>query len=142
MKLKKLLLPFIALTMLLSGCGRDHMVMFTQYYEIHSDEWTGNDNMGYAYCERSCPSITPGVIQEGAVLAYYIDDNGFDNPLPYLLPYYEVDENGNTIGPFFENLRYDISDGKITFILQQNDCTPMPPQGKCTFKVCIMENRR
>lgn len=136
MNFKKLLLPLIAAVLLFAGCSKDHGTrIYTTYYTIEHYEWAANANLGYYYVECSNPNITTDVIDGGAVMAYYLDNNGFDNQLPYLLPYYDNDKL------YFENVRYDVSTGKITFIIQESDLTTnLNIQNQMKFKVCVMKN--
>lgn len=139
---KLLLLPLVAMTMLFSGCGPE-VELRTTYFTVNPGDWqrmvadvVDGDEYGYAYAECAFPELTQNVIDGGAVMVYYIDAAGFDNQLPYLLPYYD---NGN--GPYFENIRYDLQPGCITFIVQQNDNIVLTPSVKMAFKVCVFQNR-
>lgn len=138
--LTRILLPLMAMAFLFAGCGREPGVqMRTTYFSIAPGEWQSQDNLGYAYAECAFPELSEDVIQGGAVMVYFVDDNGYDNQLPYLLPYYETDANGNE-GLYFENIRYDLKRGWITFIVQQNDNMIYLPTKKMNFKVCVLRN--
>ena len=138
-RITKILLPLMATVLLLAGCGRD-VELSTTYFTIQPGEWSTQENLGYAYAEKQFPELTDNVINGGAVMVYYIDENGYDNQLPYLLPYSQMDDQGNE-GLYFENIRYDLRRGWITFIVQQNDNYVILPSKAMKFKVCILENR-
>ncbi|MCF0211682.1 MAG: hypothetical protein HUK17_02135 [Bacteroidales bacterium] len=136
--LTKLILPLVAVVILLAGCGRE-VELTTTYFTVKPGDWQSNGT-SYAYAECPFPELTENVIQGGAVMVYFIDQNGYDNQLPYLLPYYETLEDGSE-GLFFENVRYDLKAGFITFIVQQNDNYVFLPTATMQFKVCVFQNR-
>ena len=81
------------------------------------------------------PEITNKVIENGIVVAYFIDNSGRDNMLPYLLPYF--DQNINDY--YYENVRFDISRGEITFIIEDSDFEHANIPNLMKFKVSIVE---
>jgi hypothetical protein len=86
----------------------------------------------YIYAEKSLSAITRGVIENGVVMAYYLDGD-YDNLLPYIRSY--------TIGSF-EVIRYDIQAGKITFIIENNETNVprIPDNYQMEFKVVVLRN--
>ena len=65
------------------------------------------------------------------MVAYFIDADGRDNMLPYLLPYYD-----NNIGDYYyENVRFDVSRGEITFIIEDSDFNHANIPSHMSFKV-------
>lgn len=147
--MKKFLLPLMAAFLLLAtGCSKDARVV-TLYYTVNPGEWQQNADdggYGYYYAECQCPELTPDVIMDGAVTAYYLENSGnysYDNQLPYLVPYY-VNADDGTSSLYFENVRYDLSENFVTFIIQQSDNwagSESRPTRQMKFKVCIIANR-
>ncbi len=132
--MKKLLLPLIAMVVLFSGCGEKAHII-TSYYQVHSDQWDLMTDGSYYYSEWSNSDITPDVINEGVVLAYYIDDDNRDNLLPYTLYF---TDNGT---PYQERIEYDIERGKITFKVKTSDFGPTTVNTRLMrFKVCVIRN--
>lgn len=143
MNVKKMLLPLVAcLAFAFNGCTREPAALIETYYvTVDPGAWSRNADMGYLFYECSLPAITQNVIQNGATFAYYIDDYGYDNLLPFLMPYYETDADGNE-GLYWENLRYDLAPGKITFIIQESDrYVDIQVASTKKYKVSIMSNR-
>lgn len=127
--MKKFLLPMlIAMMAVFASCGPDpqpicpgpHVAMQHDYFTVTPDQWQFDDNAGYLYSEWESSIITDDVINNGMVNVYYIDDYERDNQLPYLLPRYYYNDLGEIVY-FWENVRYDLSNGKVTFILQPSD---------------------
>jgi hypothetical protein len=73
------------------------------------------------------------VIEDGIVVAYYIDGDGRDNMLPYLLPY----RDDSTDELYYENVRFDMSQGKITFIIEDSDFYHATVNHLMKFKVSV-----
>lgn len=139
MNLRKLVLPVLAAAaMVFAGCSDEPAAIIDTYYvDIDPGEWSRQSDMGYYYCEKSLPAISQGVIEYGAVFCYFIDEYGYDNLMPYLYPYYDADG-----GLFWQNIRYDVSQGKITFIIQESDMyTEGSINARMKFKVSVMYNR-
>lgn len=123
--MKKLLLPILAAAMvLLSGCSSKTRVM-THYYTIAPTQWEahfvdnydGTASTDFYFSEWTCEDINPEVLENGCVLVYYVDNENRDNQLPYLLPYYDSDNNAY----YMENIRFDVATGRIRFILEDSD---------------------
>jgi hypothetical protein len=119
---------------LVSACtitdSEDHLVTHTYNINVHPSEWQAVNNGAdfYIYAEKTFPEITPGVIEEGVVLVYYVD--GYYNLLPYIRSYDVY---------FFEVIRFDITEGKIAFIIESNQAyLPLVPDTSWLFKVVVM----
>lgn len=139
MKLKKFFLPMVAILLLAVGCRPDPIVprVEASYYDIQPYQWQVNAGETFYYVECNCPQITKSVIEQGIINVYYIDQYGYDNQLPYVLPYYNDDNE-----LFWENLRYDVGEGKVTFILQESDLyTGMALSRTAKFKVATVSPR-
>lgn len=142
MNIKKLFLPLMMVALLFCGCARETgAIVSTTYFTITPGEWNTNSNVGYAYVEKPFHELDEYVIQQGAVMAFYIDGDGYDNQLPYLAPYYSDSDNDGIDELYFENIRYDLARGCITFIIQQSDLACLVPTQNLRFKVCIIANR-
>ncbi|MBQ9474054.1 MAG: hypothetical protein IJU81_06560 [Bacteroidales bacterium] len=123
--MKKYLLPLLAAAVvLLAGCSNKTRVI-TSYYNVGPNQWDAhlNDNgdgtftPDYYYSEWTNEDITPEVVENGYVLVYYVDGAGRDNQLPYVLPYYDEDQDAY----YMENIRFDVKEGRIRFIIEDSD---------------------
>lgn len=156
--MKKFLFPLLAVMVMAfaTSCENDDPVVIvdgggqgnvnnpsltikTYYFDVYANDWCANSAAGYYYCECSLPALSEDVINSGLVMAYLIDADGYDNPLPYLLPRY----NATTDSYYWENVRYDICNGKVTFIIQDSDfyTGAMDFENPYKFKVCIVAER-
>lgn len=121
MKIKKILLPLIALFALAitSSCSKD--VTYTYDYVVNPGHWVTNANVNYYYASFQNADITPEVMEHGIVVAYVWDENSKSwNQLPYILPItYNFSDGSSATVP--ENLRFDWNTGVVTFILQDLD---------------------
>lgn len=137
MNLKKLVLPLLAvMALVFSSCNDKPAAFIESYYvTVKPGDWSRQTDMGYLYTECPLNALDGRVIDNGFVSCYFIDQYGYDNQLPYLLPYYTDD------GLFWENIRYDVSQGKITFIIQESDMfTDLTVNNDMKFKVCVVKN--
>ena len=143
--MKKFILPMLAAFVLLTGCGEKARVI-TSYYTVKANQWEpsidlsadGSATVNYYYSIWENIDIDDEVIMNGVVMAYYLDDDGRDNILPYTL--YFVDDNGV---PFQERIEYDIEPGKITFKIKDTDFNTqasMANIGTMKFKVSVIRN--
>jgi hypothetical protein len=152
--MKKIFLFAVAIMLMFSGCGpdeyneyyitcdHDYAAMDTYYVPVNSILWTDEPSFNdggdgpYIYYTHNMPQITENVIENGIVLVYLIE-NGRDNILPYLRPW-----GINTFDePFSQNVRFDIEEGKITFITELSDLEfPAYPAGALEFKVVVLQN--
>ena len=164
MNLKKLFLPVLAVLMLAS-CTKEYITveehydgsqLATTYCTVRPDEWepaVNNGDTTYWYATYECTSITKKVIDDGAVLAYCIED-GRDNLLPYIIPV-RVWTSDTTYDWYLENIRYDLEyneadkKGYITFIMEDSDFNTSQSirqfrlDGiRFEFKVCAIRNMK
>jgi len=137
-RLKFLLIPILA--MFFTGCEKEYITqeiyygadMKAFYIDVLTTHWEDSDIFGYVYATFDAPEITKSVIDNGVVLAYYIDKDGRDNILPYVYP---GDDEGEL---YLENIRYDVEQGKITFIIQDSDFLYNRPKVTMKFKVVVI----
>lgn len=129
---------FIAIPCLMTSCIKEedvhihnYGIVKTFYIDVYSNHWVDRNDLSYIYASFSAPEITKEVIENGIVVAYFIDADGRDNMLPYLLPYY--DENIRDY--YYENVRFDVSRGEITFIIEDSDCNHANIPSHMSFKV-------
>lgn len=143
--MKKLILPILAAFVMLTGCSEKARVI-TSYYEVSPNQWEYATTLNadrtytidYAYSAWENIDIDEEVIMNGVVMAYYIDNNGRDNILPYTL--YFTDGNGT---PYQERIEYDIEQGRITFKIKDTDfntAESMANVGTMKFKVSVIRN--
>ena len=135
-----------------SGCKKD-VHMHTSYYTVQAynpnpsynyEGWLSDDKLGYLYASFENEDITPDLIENGCVLAYFIDSDGRDNPLPYEV-FYQYD---NSYSYYSDTFTYDVESvagktGIITFKFQTSDLentTSIAKWGNVSFKVCVLEN--
>lgn len=128
----------IAIPCLMTSCIKEedvhihnYGIVKTFYIDVYSNHWVDRNDLPYIYASFSAPEITKEVIDNGIVVAYFIDADGRDNMLPYLLPYY--DENINDY--YYENIRFDVSRGEITFIIEDSDFDHANIPSHMRFKV-------
>ena len=140
--MKKLLLLMIASLLLFCGCTEKTRVI-TSYYEVTKSQWEPNitiysDNtyeVNYYYSTWENVDITNGVINEGAVLVYYLDGT-HDQMLPYTL--YLHDDQGNL---YQERIEFDVEPGVIRFKIKDNDfqtASSIDNIGTMKFKVTVI----
>ena len=120
--------------------GKDGMQINTYYIGVDVNKWASVGRPGsadyFCFADIQLNALTRSVIDEGAVLVYFIDvvgDQEFDNQLPYIYPFQDN-------GLFVRIIRYDLQPGKIGLIVQDSDFrTPMPPfNRKVEIKVVII----
>ncbi|MBR5832254.1 MAG: hypothetical protein IKY79_06525 [Bacteroidales bacterium] len=129
---------FIAIPCFMTSCIKEedvhihnYGIVKTFYIDVYSNHWVDRNDLPYIYASFSAPEITKEVIENGIVVAYFIDADGRDNMLPYLLPYYD-----DNIGDYYyENVRFDVSRGKITFIIEDSDFNHANIPSHMSFKV-------
>ena len=137
--MRKFILALAVLPFLMTGCTKETIVHVHQgcvesfYIDVYPNHWVDDYGLPYIYATFSAPEITPNVIEDGIVVAYYIDENGRDNMLPYLLPY----RDGNTDNLYYENVRFDMSPGEITFIIEDSDFEHASVMSAMKFKVSV-----
>lgn len=134
--MKKFILPLLAVfAMVLTTSCTDESMVFTQYYTITAYDWSKPAGVNYYVSDWTNPDITPAVVDHGAVVAYVVDNNRY-NQLPYILPY--TTDNGNVVP---ENLRFEWGNGMVRFILE--DLDGYEPEHvdqipNLSFKVCTI----
>ncbi len=127
---------FVAFTF--AGCSYEVGVdMEVIYIDAKKNNWQISGKEGeegcYQFQEFKFPEITNAVLNEGAVLVYYIDKEGRDNMLPLVLPY---DEGRETV---IETIRFDCEKGYLTLIIESSDFMAVPSSRDIRFKVCILK---
>ncbi len=139
---KVILALLVATSCLMTSCIKEedvhihnYGIVKTFYIDVYSNHWVDRSELSYIYASFSAPEITKAVIENGIVVAYYIDADGRDNMLPYLLPYYD----NNIDDYYYENVRFDISQGEITFIIQDSDFNHANKPSYMKFKVSIAQ---
>ncbi len=132
----------IASLLLFCGCGEKSRVI-TSYYTVNPDQWEqsittfadGTYEVNYYFSTWENVDITSRVINEGVVLAYYLNGD-YDDILPYTM--YMHDDDGNL---YQERIEFDVAPGTITFKIKDNDfqtATSMQNIGTLKFKVCVI----
>lgn len=143
--MKKLLLPLIAVLLLATGCRKEEIIvqefngskLSTVYYDVAYGQWQRDMLPEYLYFDASVPELDESSLVDGFTLVYYVDQNNYDNPLPKIYSFNDVYGN-----PHEFVVRYDISEGKVGFILESRDgdygalLAAIPD--KMAFKVCVM----
>ena len=123
------------------GCSYDTYEIGTElsveYVTAYMEDWKiDNTDVGYSlYQSFPIKDITQDVINNGAVLVYFVDKkNDRDNMLPYVFPIY-VPETGQML---LENIRFDVEKGWISIVIEWEDGLSSEILEDYTFKVCVM----
>ena len=137
-RLFKTLAVVLFVVFALAGCSYEVGVdMEVIYIDAKRNNWQISGKEGeegcYQFQEFKFPEITNAVLNEGAVLVYYIDKEGRDNMLPLVLPY---DEGRETV---IETIRFDCEKGYLTLIIESSDFMAVPSSRDIRFKVCILK---
>ena len=160
MKLRKLILPMLAIMLLAAGCTKEYYGAQIQTFQFNVNPADWNRNQGpiepgannYLYVEKAIPAITQEVFAYGTVQAYcwnvYDTQNnlGSWNTLPFVYPlevYITNDEGQQELLIVPENLRFEWELGKVTIVIQDldgYDPESMELAGPITFKVCVTSN--
>lgn len=123
----------------MSGCSYDTYEIGTDMkvtsVTVTPDDWRSEvvPSGKYIYKEFLMADITADVIDNGAVLVYFIDEEDRDNILPYVFPV--------PVGPtqlVLQNIRYDVSVGKLGIVVEWEDGYDYSLTEPYYFKVCIM----
>lgn len=138
--LKSMLIALFAV-FAFSGCEYDvineGLDMDVIYIDAKKKNWQLSDVEGEEGCfqfqEFKFPEITNAVLNEGAVLVYYIGEDGRDNMLPLVLPY---DDGRETV---IETIRFDCEKGYLKLIIEALDFMAVPLSMDMRFKVCILK---
>lgn len=117
------ILAAVALSLGLAAC--QHQTMESAEFVVRNGDWSRPQNANYLVCDAVWDALDADVVDLGTVNAYLIE-GGRQNMLPYVYPvdYSTYDTDGNLVGdPLYiaENLRFDYTYGKITFIMQDMD---------------------
>lgn len=147
--MKKLILPLLASLFLFAGCTEKARI-YTSYYTVEPNQWhqaittydDGTYDVNYYYASFANIDIDRNVINDGVVLAYYLDNDGRDNLLPYTLYLKGTDNNGNTVY-YQERIEFDITEEVITFKIKDSDYNTtqsMQNIGRMKFKVSAICN--
>lgn len=147
--MKKLILPLLASMFLLAGCSEKARVV-TSYYTVHPGQWNpktvlyddGTYDIDYYYASFENVDIDREVIDNGVVIAYYLDKEGHDNMLPYTL-YFKLDDGQGGSVFYQERIEFDIEHKVITFKIKDNDfntAQSIEKIGDLQFKVCAISN--
>ena len=127
---KGFLMAAAALCLLFSSCSKTktYLIDSTQTIVdntviITNDLWDDTRDVGILYYDYRCSAITPDVLREGNVNVYLLLSSGsteYQEPLPYVYSRQFTDGTGATVyRPV--NLRFDISNGMITFMVSDLD---------------------
>ena len=155
--MKKLLLPIIALSVLITGCiGGDvyespssdrtyqsDLELITTNITVRPNQWVVDGTPGEEgtalISEWAVRELTQDVIDHSMVQVSYTfyDNKGslVEHPLPYILPWQGSPSNVlETFRCFFER-------GKITLVIESSDFQCYPREENHTFKVKILRYR-
>lgn len=128
-----------------SSCKKDRMIettnMETWYYTVKPNMWLAAPNNEYMYAQFEDSHITPNVIENGCVVAFLVDADNRDNPLPYEM---FLEDNGNFYSETFTyDASYESGTGQITFKFEASDLqnsVGIANYGDMVFKVCVFES--
>ena len=139
--MKKAFIALVSCMFLLCGCSYEKYDigtdMVVSYYTIEPAQWVKeNTGVGYQYyCTIRNKDINKDVIEDGAVLAYYIDpETGLDHLLQYSFPV----RIGRTTEKTTQNIRFEVKRGEITFVIEWADGVAYDIEEPYEFKVCVM----
>ena len=139
--MKKLILLATVLLLMVS-CSRDEgAILDVQYITINPRDWVpeylfSNTDEGFASATFRMSMITPTVINRGAVLCYFVDNNNVESPLPYIVT--KVDGDGFI---YTNTLSFDVLPGSIRFISENSDLIIEFPNRQMTIKVVTIVNQ-
>ena len=137
----KTLLVALFVTFSFAGCNyeiiNEGVDMDVIYIDAKKNNWQISGKEGeegcYQFQEYKFPEITNAVLDEGAVLVYYIDKEGRDNILPLVQPY----EAGRETA--IRTIRFDCEKGYLTLIIETSDFMAVLSGEDMRFKVCILK---
>ena len=122
--------------------------MKTTYHDIEFDNWGDYDNYKYVSIENA--NITGNVINNGCVMAFFVDSAGRDNPLPYEV-FHQLDDGTLYSDAFSYDVSYERNNsnefsGFVSIILRASDIDAASSLNeyyrmyeKLTFKVCVFD---
>jgi hypothetical protein len=139
--MKKTLIAIVSCMFLFCGCSFDKYEIGTDiivtYPTVESRQWVKEDTgVGYQYvCTLRNKYITNDVMDNGAVIAYFIDETGSDHPLPY--SFTVLDADTHTLVP--QNITFEANTGTITFVVEWENGVAYDISENYDFKVCVMK---
>ena len=118
---------FAAMGLTFSSCTKTALIdstqTITEYVTITNDLWDDTREVGTMYYDYYCTSIDSEVLRNGDVNVYLLLASGgteYQEPLPYVYAREFTDGTGGTVfRPV--NLRFDISNNMITFMVSDLD---------------------
>lgn len=137
--MKKIVISLISVLFLFCGCEINRMGadIHTEYVKAHYEDWHRHGRVGdagfYIYQEFGIKEITNRVVDDGAVLVYFIDENGRDNMLPYVYP---VDNGRTNVN---QNIRFIVEKGVLTIAIEWDDSQEYEIDYDMRFKVCVLD---
>ena len=160
MKVRKLVLPMLAIMLLAAGCTKEYYGAQIQTFQfnVNPADWDrsqGPNEPGannYLYVVKDIPAIDQDVFLNGTVQAYcwnvYDSQHnlGSWNMLPFVYPlevYLNNEDGSQSMVIVPENLRFEWELGKVTIVIQDldgYDPESMEFAGPITFKVCVTKN--
>jgi len=136
--MKKIYLLLLSVLFLFNGCeiNKFGTKMFTDYIKANYEGWNREGRAGdagfYMWQKFEFKEINKKVMDDGAVMVYFIDEEGRDNTLPYVFP---VDNGRYSL---LENIRFRVEKGFLTIIVEWSDSEEYAIDYDMRFKVCIM----
>ncbi len=113
-------------------------------YTVKENDWglVGDPNElgSYFIHEFDVPELTNDIAKEGAVIVYYFNEN-FNtwSPLPYSVPRYGYDNQGNLV-LYTESFSFDFGSGSMAFYIDVSDFSTDVswPEGNMLFKIVLI----
>ena len=142
--MKKFYLLLIAIAAIFSSCDinttkviKPGVDIITIYKDVAPEKWIQSGVAGmpgcYVYQEFKMPEIDNKVIREGAVMAYLVDNDNRDNPLPYVCPF----DNGRN--EIMQNIRFEAEKGYFAIVVEWQDFGAYAADlNPMKIKVCIL----
>lgn len=128
-----------------TSCKKDRMIettnMETCYYTVKPNMWLPEPGGNYMYASFENSAITPNVIENGCVVAFLVDADNRDNPLPYEI--FQEDSGNFYSETFTYDVSYENGTGMITFKFEASDlqnAVGIAGYNDMSFKVCVFES--
>jgi hypothetical protein len=111
-------------------------------WELVTEEKDGypNDLGSYYFYEFGMPELTDNIVNDGLVMVYYYNSNYTTwSPLPYIVPAYDFDANGNEI-LYTESYSFDYTRESVGLYFDVSNfyTGDYKPRRDMTFKVVII----